>query len=141
MYEAPYETPTTTADVMKYPVGQSPYGHVIVGARSCDSNTSFTVAAAGAYDAVFRATDSLTKAHEHNGAYWYFYKGSSMGFADSASIQLGPLQQEAITASALSADLPNTVTSGQYVYATIDSADPFDRNTRCQSGYQPLPDG
>ena len=102
VYEAPYDHPTKPHDVMKFPLGGSPYGHVLVGARECDgldsdgnpitSDTAespkFTVAAVGQYDDVFRRTDSAFTAHENNGVHWYFEPGKAMGFAPTNEIHL-----------------------------------------------------
>ena len=56
----------------------------------------------------FQATTSTNTAYLHNGAYWYFYPGYSMGFADVAAVNLNPADlSSADCASRLSWHLDN----------------------------------
>ena len=163
IYEKPSDHPTTTADVMKYAPGQSPYGIVLVGAKRNVGDRDFIVAAVGEYDSVFRRTESATEAHSDRfGANWYFQPGSSMGFSPDPTIDLGK-PAIAVGASAVTADsatsqntnlisnvyeITNYVTDGSYWYATIDNARASTGARRklfdgpaCQFGYVALPHG
>jgi hypothetical protein len=140
---------------MRYPLGASPYPHVIVGARECTDNTSFAIAAAGSYDTIFRRTDSPTAAHgahvaqpgtnrrratSDHGAYWYFVPGQAMGFAGVSEIQLGTPSTSTLNDETVRSHL--RVSSGGFEYATLDLVDPSSTSIGCQYPARlPLPAG
>ena len=149
IYDAPYDAPTTTADVKHYPIGSSPYGHVLIGATTCEDNSSFAIAAFGTYDQVFLPTSSQSQAHARRLAeqasddvFWYFVPGRSMGFSARPDIQLSAAPAADDTAGGAGAQgVSWMVAHGGFYYATLDRTAPNAYGISCQRGRLSLPPG
>ena len=83
-YDAPYSE-KTTKDLLQDNVPPSAKV-VFVGARNAAGD--IVLGAMGLRDEVMQITSSKSKAHEHNGVFWYFYPGQSFGFAPVEEISL-----------------------------------------------------
>ena len=91
-YSEPYIHATTRGDVETVTTPEveagKPYSYAILGARYGSSTTgSFKLAAVGDYADVFTPTVSHDT-HLNRGTYWYYRYGSSMGFSQTADVQL-----------------------------------------------------
>ena len=82
-YSKPYSHGTTREQLASVPAHAR---YVFVGAVSPDGNIA--LAAMGERDEVLRVTDSVEKAHEHNGVHWYFKPGWAFGFSPTEEICL-----------------------------------------------------
>jgi len=59
-----------------------------MGAKSSSGASNLTLLAAGATTIALATTSSISVADHENGAYWYNYPGSSVGFAESSQVDL-----------------------------------------------------
>ena len=83
-YDAPYNEKTTKDQLLD---NVPPSAKVVfVGARNAAGD--IVLGAMGLRDEVMQITSSKSKAHAHNGLFWYFHPGQSFGFAPVEDISL-----------------------------------------------------
>ena len=84
-FDHPYDHPTTVEEIESVPAQAT---HVFVGARR---PTGSILGACGRREEVLRRTTSRSRAHEHNGAFWYFVVEAEAGDVDSDEEEGEPL--------------------------------------------------
>ena len=88
-YNQPYSHVTMNSNILPCTTNAGSQGWILMGSKEYEASSSFSlIAAIKATDLVPSTSSSSTAYGPHNGAYWYFYSGYSIGFAAASNINL-----------------------------------------------------
>ena len=87
-YNQPYSHPTMSSDILPCKTNAGSQGWILMGSKESDASLSFSLIAAIKATDLVPSTSSSTAYGPHNGAYWYYFSGSAIGFAATSNINL-----------------------------------------------------